>query len=47
MTPLEKVGEPAPDEIDDIRWVSLETAEALVSRKRERVVLRAYSGERS
>ncbi len=47
MTPVEKVGEPAPDEIDDIRWVSLETAESLVSRKREKIVLRAYSGKRS
>lgn len=42
MSPVAEVAEPDPNEIDETRWVPLDSAESLVSRKRERAVLQAY-----
>lgn len=42
MSPLEEVCAPDQNEIDQTRWVPLATAEALVTRGRERAVLQAF-----
>jgi len=45
MSAIEEVCEPDRNEIDQTRWVPLETAEALMTRGRERAVLQAYQDE--
>ncbi|MGH3565451.1 MAG: NUDIX hydrolase [Pseudonocardia sp.] len=42
MTPLAEVGTPDPDEVDQTRWVPLSRAAALLTRKRDRIVVDAF-----
>jgi 8-oxo-dGTP pyrophosphatase MutT (NUDIX family) len=45
MTPVGPAGEPDPAEVDEVRWVPLVTAAAMLTRKRDRAVVDAFARE--
>ncbi|MCX6466565.1 MAG: NUDIX hydrolase, partial [Pseudonocardiales bacterium] len=45
MTPLGRVGTPDPAEVDAVRWVPLADAAGVLTRRRDREVVRAFARE--